>query len=254
MAGAIPSGGESLEKIPGLHSWISLLPDKVRDEVLRNMHPKTFRDGQRIYAVGETGRDSYLLVRGQVRVTNHAFEGKELLVMVLQPGDCFGDHSMVDHLPRLSTTTAIGDVELLVLHRPDFERLYAEHGDIARSLVRVICYRYRLVYSTALDAALLSLQQRVARQLVRLAYSFGKADANGATLVEGVSHEELAQIVGATRQTVSKALKDLQGTGALTLSYRRITIPDLERFAKDHGTLIDSGLAVPSYGNGGYAG
>jgi CRP/FNR family transcriptional regulator, cyclic AMP receptor protein len=243
-----------LKKLAGVHSWIGLLPESLRDEVLRSMHPKTFRDGQRIYAVGETGSESYLLVRGRVRVTNQAFDGKELLVMVLQPGDCFGDHSMVDRLPRVSTTTAIGKTDLLVLYQSDFERLYAEHGDIARSLLRVLCYRYRLVYSTALDAALLSLQQRVARQLVRLAYSFGKAGVDGATIIEAVSHEDLAQIVGATRQTVSKALKELQGTGALTLSYRRITIPDLERFAKDFGTLIDSGLAVPSYGHGSYAG
>jgi CRP/FNR family transcriptional regulator, cyclic AMP receptor protein len=221
-----------LKKLPGVHSWISLLPEKLRDEVLRSMHPKTVRDGQRIYTVGETGGDSYLLVRGRVRVTNFAFDGKELLVMVLQPGDCFGDHSMVDRLPRVSTTTAIGNTELLVLHQPDFERLYAEHGDIARSLLRVLCYRYRLVYSTAL----------------------GKIGPDGATLIEAVSQEELAQIVGATRQTVSKALKELQATGALTLSYRRITIPDLEGFAKEFGTLIDSGLAVPSYGHGGYAG
>ena len=104
---------------------------------------------------------------------------------------------MVDRLPRVSTTTAIGKTDLLVLYRSDFERLYAEHGDIARSLLRVLCYRYRLVYSTALDAALLSLQQRVARQLVRLAYSFGKAGVDGATIIEAVSHEDLAQIVGA---------------------------------------------------------
>jgi CRP/FNR family transcriptional regulator, cyclic AMP receptor protein len=237
-------------KMSDLHSWISMLSPSVRDEVLAHMYVRKVRDREFLYAEGDDAEESYLIRHGHVRIFVQAYDGKELLVVVLQSGDCFGEHAMIDRLPRFNSAAAVGDTELLALRRSDFDRLYATHADIARCLNRVFSYRFRLTFSTAVEASVLSLQQRVARHLVRLANTSGTASGGGAVTIGDISHQSLAHALGATRQAVSKVLKELEQDGVVRLDYRRITIRSLARLEVDNEKLISSNLAVPDYHQG----
>jgi CRP/FNR family transcriptional regulator, cyclic AMP receptor protein len=234
-------------KMSDLHSWMRMLPPPVRDDVLAHMYVRRFRDREFIYTVGDAAEESYFIRSGHVRIFVQAYDGKELLAVVLQAGDCFGEHAMIDCLPRFNSAAAVGDTELLALRRSDFDRLYAKHVEIARSLNRVFCYRFRLTFSTAVEASVLSLQQRVVRHLVRLANTAGLAGARGSVAIAGISHQGIALALGATRQAVSKVLKELEQEHAVRLDYRRITILSLARLESDNEKLISSNLAVPDY-------
>jgi CRP/FNR family transcriptional regulator, cyclic AMP receptor protein len=234
-------------KRPGLHSWIGLLPVPLRDEVLARMRPRTLRHGALVYSVNEDGQETYLVRRGRVRIFDQALDGREILLVVMQEGDCFGEHSLIDHLPRFSSAAAEGDVELLVLRKRDFDVLYARHGDIARSLNLVFSYRFRLTISTAEEASVLSLRQRLTRQLIRLAHTGGADRESVSTSVSDITHEGLANSTGATRQAVSKVLRELEKDGVIDLGYRSITIRDLRLLEHESRRLIGSDLAVPDY-------
>jgi CRP-like cAMP-binding protein len=232
-------------KLPGLNSWISLLPQPVHDELTARMTPREYRDGQPVYSVGEMARELFLIRRGQVRLTNHTDDGTELLLGILQSGDCFGEHGLIDGLPRFSNAYSSGTTELMLLAKADFDELYQAHAEIARALNLILCYRFRLVFAVTGDASGLQLPQRLARLLVRLGYMLGQPSANGTTLVPDLCHEDLARMLGATRQSVSRALKGFEDSGSIQLSYRRILIHNLDRLAEECRSHLSGDFVVP---------
>lgn len=234
-------------KLTGLHSWIGLLSPAVRERVLARMRPRRFPDGGVVFLVGDLPREAFLIREGRVRICNHTQTGAEIVLVTFQAGDCFGENSLFDGLPRFNNAYAVGETELLVLSKADFEDLYNTETEIARALILMLCYRLRIVSGLSEDASVLTLKQRLARLLVRLAYSFGDVGSSRSTIVPGVSHEDLSCMLGATRQGVSRALKELEDAGAVRLSYRRILINDLEQFAREHNSLIGGEAVVPDY-------
>lgn len=232
-------------KLPGLSSWISLLPQAIQSELTSRMTPRAYRDGQTVYSVGETARELYLIRQGQVRLSNHTEDGSELLLGIIQSGDCFGEHGLIEELPRFSNAYTSGATELLILAKPDFDELYGKHAEIARALNLILCYRFRLLFATTGDASSLQLPQRIARLLVRLAYMLGQPSVNGSTLLPDICHEDLARMLGATRQSVSRALKGLEDAGSIRLSYRRIYIHNLDRMAEQCKSHMSGHVVVP---------
>jgi CRP-like cAMP-binding protein len=233
-------------KLPGLNCWISLLSPPVHDAVTARMTSREYRDGQTVYSVGEPAHELYVVRRGQVRLSNHTDDGTELLLGILQAGDCLGEHGVIDGLPRFSNAYTSGATELMVLPKPDFDELYHEHAEIARALNLILCYRFRLVFAATGDASGLQLPQRLARLLVRLGYLLGQPATNGSTLLPNICHEDLARMLGATRQSVSRALKGLEDGGRIRLSYRRIHIHNLDRLAEECKTHLSGDFVVPN--------
>ncbi len=241
-----------MRKVPGVHSWIELLANPLREVVLARMRPRRYADGAAIHLVKEPSNDMYLIRSGRVRMSTESYAGAEVSFAVLHPGDSFGGIGVVDGMPHFISTYAVGVTELLVLHKPDFDELTAAYPEIWRALCLNLCYRFRVTYGLAVDAAVLTLQQRLARLLARLAYTNGQKDDAGSTVVPDISHEEIARMLGATRQGVSRALKSLEDEGSIQLSYRRIRIHDLEGFSAAYDSLAGGESVVPDYGKPGY--
>jgi CRP/FNR family cyclic AMP-dependent transcriptional regulator len=236
-----------LRKLTGVHSWIGLLADPISDIVLARMRPRRFADQSPIWQVGDPSTELYLISKGRVRIGTESFAGTELMVAIFRPGDCFGEVGLIDGLPRFNSTYAMGDTELLVLKKTDFTELYTTHAEIARALNLNLCYRLRVAYGLSQDASMLTLRQRLARMLTRLAVTGGQSDEKGGTVVSDVSHEDLAHMLGATRQAVSRALKELECADEIALSYRRILVRDFDRFADRYDSLVGGEWVVPDY-------
>jgi CRP-like cAMP-binding protein len=236
-----------LRKLTGVHSWIGLLADPIRDVVLARMRPRRFADQAPIWMVGDPSIELYLISKGRVRIGTESFAGTELMVAIFRAGDCFGEVGLIDGLPRFNSTYAMGDTELLVLKKADFTELYTTHAEIARALNLNLCYRLRVAYGLSQDASMLTLRQRLARLLTRLVATGGQGDEKGGAVVSDVSHEELARMLGATRQAVSRALKELECAGEIVLSYRRILVRDIDRFADRYDSLVGGEWVVPDY-------
>jgi CRP-like cAMP-binding protein len=224
--------------IRGLDSWLDVLPASVRGAVDRQLRPLSVADGDAVYSIGDPGRECYFIERGRVRILDYSTGGKELQLMNLRAGASFGETSLIDGLPRSDNAYAVGETALLVLERGPFERLSARHREIAEGLNLHLSYRLRLASAAARDASILTLRDRLPRLLTRLAYSHGRREKSGAILIEDVSHSDVANMLGVTRQTVSRELKKLERTGLVAIRYRQIVVFDPSTLAGRFESLI----------------
>lgn len=222
----------------GTRNWIEGLPSQLRETIEQRMQPRHVADGESVYAAGDPGHECYLIQSGRVRMTNYAYSGKEVQTLELREGDCFGEISLIDGLPRANNAHASGVTELRVLTKPDFDSLYAEHPEIAAQLNRFLCHRLRTISANAEDASVLVLRERLPRLIARLAESHGVADGSGGVAIERISHANLAHMLGVTRQSISLELKELERAGLIQLRYRRILVRDLSAFARRFESLV----------------
>lgn len=234
-------------KLVDVHNWIVLLPPPLRAEVNARMRQRHYGDGEAIWRIGDPAVEMFQIRTGKVRFSSESVSGVEFMAVILQPGDCFGEGSLIDGLPRLDNAYATGEADLLVLKKQDFMHFYRTRIDLVHALNVTLIYRLRMAYAGARDASALTVRQRLAKLIARLGYSFGVCDAGGAASVTDVSHEELARMLGVTRQAVSRTLKELAAEGAIRLRYRRIDIPDLEALAKPYYAVVGDDTVAPDY-------
>ena len=136
-----------------------------------------------------------------------------------------------------------------VLGKQQFERLYGKYPEVSRQLNLMLCNRVRLLWGMTEDANTLSLHQRLARAMLRLAYSHGIKDAAGILYVD-TSHEELGRMLGASRQSISKELKLLEQEGIVEICYGKIYIRDLDSLNRNYENLLGQEQISPLYPDG----
>ncbi len=236
-----------MRKVLSLHNWINTLPCDVRTAILQRMRPRDYDDGAAVYSLGDAGHELYLIESGKVSICNYSEAGREVQLAELRDGDCFGEMSLIDGLPRANNAYSVGASRLQVLREQDFRLLYREYPQIALELNQLLCRRVRMSYILVQDASVLTLKDRLARLLSRLGFSVGVADEQGVTVVEGIPHEHLARMLGTTRQSVSRELKVLENAGLLHCSYGRILILDIATLVSNCDSLIGGESIVPDY-------
>lgn len=234
-----------MRRIAGFHSWLKELPASVRDEVLGSMQSRDYAAGAAVWHLGDAASECYLIRSGRVRMSNYSYTGKEIQIVEFRAGDCLGEMSLIDGLPRFNNAYASEPATLMVLRKQDFDRLYRRHPEVSRQLNIFLCRRLRLAYASAEDASALALRDRVARLVARLGSSASEGGA-GAT-VSNLSHESLARMLGASRQSVNRELKELERAGLIGISYGKITIPELAALLRYCERLIGAETIVPDY-------
>ncbi|GGO83401.1 Crp/Fnr family transcriptional regulator [Marinobacterium nitratireducens] len=243
MAKIPPESRTAMHKIPYMHNWIDRLPQACRDAVLRQMKPRRYAEGETIYSVGEAAEGLYLIDSGRVRISNYTQSGKEIRMAEFHDGECFGEMSLIDGLPRLNNAYASTETLLMTLNRQAFDALYDEYAEIAREFNLYFSLRLRALYASAEDATALPLKERLVRLLVRMAHSRG-VETDGMRVIEEVSHETLSHMLGATRQGVSRELKALEKEGQIQIRYGKILITDIAALSSRCDTLLGSELLV----------
>ncbi|MGI8870041.1 MAG: Crp/Fnr family transcriptional regulator [Mycobacteriales bacterium] len=189
--------------------------------------------GRVIFNEGEIGDQLYIVLSGKVKLGRHAPDGRENLVAVLGPSDQFGELSLFDPGPRMSTATAVTDARLAVLTKSALRPWIAKRPEIAERLLHVFARRLRRTEHMLADLIFTDVPGRVAKALLQLAQRFGTVDGTGAMRVtHDLTQEELAQLVGASRETVNKALADFASRGWLRLEGRTVVILDRDRLAR----------------------
>ncbi len=223
--------------INNLHNFIATLPQEIREEIERESTWREFKDGEYIYRQGDPSNEVYELRRGNAKLCNYSHEGKEVVLFIFKPGDCFGDLGFYDQLPRLAHAVAVSSVHLRVIDGKNFGRLYKKHPALSKQININLSRRIRFLYHIAEDAATLSLQERLARTIRRMAYSHAIADHTGQLYLE-TSHEALGNLLGATRQSISKELRNLEQQNYIEMRYGKIFISDLEALNHTYANLM----------------
>lgn len=167
----------------------------------------------------DPGDALYIVSTGQVKVVLIGEDGREVILSVLGDGDFFGEMSLIDDEPRSAHVIAMKDSQLLVLRRDDFQARLEEQPKIALKLLRVLVQRLRRADEKIGGLVLLDVNGRVAQLLLDLAEESG-----GPRITRRLTHHTIAQMIGSSRETVSRAMRELVERGAIEVSRREITI------------------------------
>ena len=189
---------------------------------------RKYKPGQVIYLQGDSGTEMFRLVSGSVRMVVNRADGREIVYILFQPGDCFGDSSLVDGDTRPQTAEALTEVSLEVLDQSSFRRLRELSRSFDDALLRLLSRQMRYISMHFADANLSPLPVRIAGRVLSAAQSFGSQQADGLRLTVPLSQSELAAMVGASRQSVNKVLQAFQTEGLLRVEYGNLLILDLE--------------------------
>lgn len=188
--------------------------------------------GSVLFAEGDEGDHLYVIVEGKLKLGTSSGDGRENLLSILGPGEMFGELSLFDPGPRTSTATAVTDAKLLSLGQEKLIPWLAENPQVALQLLARLAQRLRRTNEAVGDLVFSDVPGRVAKALIDLGERFGKQTDEGLFVHHDLTQEELAQLVGASRETVNKALADFAGRNWLKLDGRAVLITDFERLSK----------------------
>ena len=177
----------------------------------------------------DPGDALYVVVTGLVKVVLIGEDGREVILSVLKEGDFFGEMALIDDEPRSAHVIAMEDANLLVLRREDFHQRLRETPNISVGLLRAMTRRLREADEKIGGLVLLDVNGRVAKLLLRLA-----DEHDGVHITRRITHHTIAQMVGSSRETVSRTIRDLADRGLIEVSRKAIAIknrPALETAA-----------------------
>jgi CRP-like cAMP-binding protein len=188
--------------------------------------------GESVFTEGEQGDTLYIVLSGKVKVGRRASDGRENMLSVMGPSDMFGELSLFDPGPRTATATVLTDARLASLAHASLRPWITDRPEIAEQLLRVLARRLRRTNDALADLIFTDVPGRVAKALLGLAERFGTQEAEGVRVHHDLTQEELAQLVGASRETVNKALADFASRGWMRVDSRAVTILDADRLAR----------------------
>jgi CRP/FNR family transcriptional regulator, cyclic AMP receptor protein len=205
--------------------------------------------GERLFVEGDLGDCLYLVISGKVKLTRTAPDGRESLVSVHGPGEMFGELAMFDPTFRTSTAVAVTDARLAEIDHDDLRQVLTTRPAVSLLLLKALAQRLRRVTETNTNLIFTDVPGRVAKALLELAGKFGTPGEDGIQVNHDLTQEELAQLVGASRETVNKALADFATRGWIQLSAKSVLLIDpdrLKRRARLTALRRQPGQAMPA--------
>ncbi len=206
------------------------LPPDVQRQLLAAARPRLLDRGEALFLKGSMPDALFGVTRGVLRVSVAAPNGREAVITVLEPGHWFGEVSLLVGHQRVYDTVALEPSEVAVVAAQDFHRLVATQPEIHMAFTRLVCWRLRQALSWIDDAILMPLPVRLARRLLALT-------PRGAPLqpcaTVAVSQEDLAFMLGVSRQSVNRQLKAWEGAGWLRVAYRSIELLSHAELARE---------------------
>lgn len=195
---------------------------------------KTVNAGTIIYNQSESTVNFFYLKSGRVKVFITSPDGAEKTLAIHEPGSLFGETSAFDRIPRLASAIALVKSDIISVHPDILLQLFARNPQLALSMLQSLTIKIRLLSMQVDSMAFMEADKKVANILLRLAADFGMPTEKGIRLSVKCTHEDLANLVGTCRVTVTKSLAGFVKKGWIENRYRNITILDhdsLTRFA-----------------------
>ena len=205
-------------------SWFSRLSAPLREAILGRSQVRRVEDGAILSARGAPAEDWCGVARGAVRVSSVSLAGKQVTLTYVEPGTWFGDIALFDGMPRTHDAHAHGATTLLVVRKADFKELLSLHVELYEALLRLNCRRLRLLFDTVEDLNTLPLAARLAKQILLLARSYGVVEGDEIRIGLQLAQEDIAQLLGASRQRVNQELKSFEREGAVRIEPTRLVV------------------------------
>lgn len=212
--------GPATERLRGIPLFTELDEEEVA-RVARAAREKSYPKNSVILFEDDPGDALYVVRAGQVKVVLIGEDGREVILSMLKKGDFFGEMALIDDQPRSAHVIAVEDSSLLVLRRDDFRRCLEESPRIALGLLRALSRRLRRADDKIGGLVLLDVNGRVARLLLELA-----DEGDGVRIHRNVTHHTIAQMIGSSRETVSRTIRDFAERGLIEVSRKDIAVLD----------------------------
>ncbi|MFE7632289.1 Crp/Fnr family transcriptional regulator [Kocuria sp. NPDC057446] len=185
--------------------------------------------GSTLFHEGDPGDQLYFIVSGKIKLGRTAPDGRESLVAIMGPGELFGEMALFDPSPRSTSATAVSETRLAGLKHDNLKKVIERSPDVSAQLLQALARRLRRTNESLADLVFSDVPGRVAKALLDLADRFGRPATDGILVAHELTQEELAQLVGASRETVNKALAEFVQRGWIRLEARAVVILDLQR-------------------------
>ncbi len=208
------------------------LDDEGARALRRQMAEVKLSRGEHLFLEGDDGDALYVVIDGKMKLTRAAADGRENLLSVIGPSEMFGELSLFDPRPRTSGASAVTDSRLAELGHDDLRELLTSRPQVSLHLLRALAQRLRRSNDVKAGLVFTDVPGRVAKALLDLAGRFGVPQEDGLQVNHDLTQEELAQLVGASRETVNKALADFVTRGWLQLSAKSVLLVDPDRLRK----------------------
>jgi CRP-like cAMP-binding protein len=205
-------------------SWFSKLSPALREAILERAVVRRLGDGAILSARGAPAEEWCGVALGAVRVSSVSLAGKQVTLTYVEPGTWFGDIALFDGMPRTHDAHAHGATTLLVVRKADFKELLSRHVELYEALLRLNCRRLRLLFDTVEDLNTRPLSARLAKQILLLARSYGVAEGEEIRIGLQLAQEDIAQMLGASRQRVNQELKGFEREGAVRIEPTRLVV------------------------------
>ncbi|HEY3359535.1 MAG TPA: Crp/Fnr family transcriptional regulator [Polyangia bacterium] len=213
-----------LKKIPLLQD----LPAEAMARLAESVEINEVRRRQVVYLPGDPGRSVYFVNGGRVKISKVTRDGKELTLAYRGPGDLFGELAMVDGGPREEMAEAMDNALLTELERGDFERLVQAQPLLGFRLAKLLTVRRREIENKIENLVFKDVNAKLAELLLRLGSDYGVDDARGTLVALKITHQEMANLIGSTRETVSLTLSQFKRRGLIRTDGRKVIIADRE--------------------------
>jgi len=208
------------------HALFGKLPQDDLDALLLHARVERYGSGREIFAKGSPGRSMMAILSGSVRISAPSPAGPDIVLAILHAGEVFGEIALLDGEDRTADARAITECDLLVLDHRDFVPFLERRADLCILFLKLLCQRLRQTDRQVQEAMFGRLDGRIAKALVRLAKA--ETSAGNRVIELRITQQELAGMVGATRESVNKQLQVWQTAGVLQLGKRLVVIPDVD--------------------------
>jgi CRP/FNR family cyclic AMP-dependent transcriptional regulator len=203
------------------HPFFKGLDEAVINWLATRAFSRRLKKGAALFHKGDTGTKLYAVCAGAVRISSTSEEGHDAILNLIIPGDIFGEIALLDRGPRTADAVAVEDSEIMEIDRHDFIQLLREYPEASMRLFEILCSRLRRTSEQVEDIIFLNLPHRLAKILLHL-YQRPKSDATPENI--HVTQQEISQLIGASRESTNKQLRDWERRNWLRLERNRIEI------------------------------
>ncbi len=195
----------------------SAMPEDKRAAMASMLRPVNIKKKSFIYSMGDTAEKIYILKEGRIKITRLTEEGKELTIDILEPGDMFGELALAGESERETSAEALEDSFICAIGKRDFEMFISENPGVSLCITKWFGTRLRKVESRLENLIFQDVRTRILFLFRDLGEKYGEETAAGVKITLHLSHQEIANLIGATRETVTLELNNLKRDGRLVL-------------------------------------
>lgn len=216
----------------GINFFHGMKEEEIQ-RILNNSNERIYSRGTIIFREGEETDGIYIITAGLIKVYKMSIDGREKTLAILNPGDIMGEMALFDYSYRSATAEALEASTVNVIPRQDFERLLEEMPALAIKVIRVLAERLRQADEEIKNLLFLNARSRVILNLVQLVEQHMQGKKPGTPIPFRLTHAEMANLVGVSRETVTRVISELQDEGLIRIEKRKLWINDIQRLKEE---------------------